>query len=121
MQKQPKLIPKEKKALREYKNLLIKKFPKDVISITLFGSKARGDSNKESDLDTLITVEEKNPYLWNTIVDYSTDLLLKYENILISPKIRSKKELNQQSPFLENIKREGIELWNKKSKKNLLD
>lgn len=121
MQKQPKLMPKEKKALKEYKNILTKKFPEEIISITLFGSKARGDSHKESDLDTLIAVKEKNPYLWNTIVDYSTDLLLKYEDILISPKIRSKKELNQQSPFLENIKREGIELWNKKKKTNLLD
>jgi hypothetical protein len=43
----------ERKALRELKERLLKKYPG--VEIILYGSKARGDFDKESDIDLLRT------------------------------------------------------------------
>ena len=46
----------EKQALRELKEKFSEKFPD--VDIILFGSKARGDFDPESDIDLLILIEE---------------------------------------------------------------
>ena len=51
-----KLNKKEKQALRELKEKLTEKFPD--VDIILFGAKARGDFDPESDIDLLILIEE---------------------------------------------------------------
>ncbi len=51
------ISPRERKALAEIKQLLLRSFPiKDII---IFGSKVRGNAAKDSDLDLLIVTEKK--------------------------------------------------------------
>jgi predicted nucleotidyltransferase len=52
----PHLAPNEQAAIRRYIAGIRERFPKDVLSVTLFGSKARGDANTESDIDLLVLV-----------------------------------------------------------------
>lgn len=111
---------KEKKALKEYKDELSIIFPSTIQSIILFGSKARGDDNADSDIDALLLVKNNNRKFWKKAVDLSADLLYKYDDVLISPKIRTKKEMARWSPLHERIKKEGIEIWNRSKKRNLL-
>lgn len=108
---------KEKRALKEYKDGLTSYFPYMIKSIVLFGSKARGDDDEDSDIDTLLLVKNKNKKLYNMAADLSADLLCKYEDVLISPKIRTKQEMARWSPLYERIKKEGIELWNPAKKR----
>jgi len=115
-----KLQDKEIKALNEYKDNLIRLPFDQVQRIVLFGSKARGGTSADSDLDTLIVVKKKNNKEWKEMVGLTADILLKYEDVLISPTIMDEKECKEWSPLMEHIKREGIELWNRKKKKNLL-
>jgi len=90
----------EQKALKEFKELLNKKYPKDIVSIKLFGSKARGDFHKESDVDVMVVLknENKSKSKKDDIADAAYDLLLKYE-VDISPRVYSLKEFN----YLNNI------------------
>ena len=50
----------EKQALKEFKNQLIKKFGSNLVILKLFGSKARGDFHKESDIDVLVIIKNLN-------------------------------------------------------------
>lgn len=120
----PKLNLKEKKALKTYKAILFKNLPNQIAKIILFGSKARGDYHRESDLDLLIITNwfKKNKDGWKKIIAGTTDILLEFKDVLISPKVKTKKEFNNSiSPLMQNINQEGIKLWDQKQKNNLLD
>ena len=110
--------------MEEYSDILIKLLGNKLYSIILFGSKARGNIEKNSDIDLMIlrTDEPKNAYdnLWQEAVKHSGKLTLKYGNIDISPKIESIKNFNNiYSPFFDRVKKEGVVLWSRKAKMNL--
>lgn len=112
---------KEKKALTDYKNNLRKNYPTLIERMMLFGSKARGDYHKYSDIDILLITNKKaNRNKWKKMIEMATDPMLEYE-VEISPRILPEKEFNERTPFLENVKKDAIELWNQKRKKNLLN
>ena len=50
------LQPHERQAVSEYLKRIEQRFPGQIISLTLFGSKARGDDD-ESDIDLLALVD----------------------------------------------------------------
>jgi predicted nucleotidyltransferase len=106
-----KLTDKETKAVQEFKNLIIHQLKDRIKSILLFGSKARGNFNKESDIDIFILVDASDSRLRKIIASSATDILIKY-GILLSPKII---EVNHFSflrrlgtAFAKNIEKEGI-------------
>ncbi|MEW6203062.1 MAG: nucleotidyltransferase domain-containing protein [bacterium] len=100
----------EKKALRELKERLLEKFPD--IEIILFGSKARGDYEEESDIDLLILIDLKvNRKLKEEITEISYDIELKYD--VVFGKIVENKDfwdsaLAKAMPLHWNIDKEGI-------------
>jgi predicted nucleotidyltransferase len=105
------LSRKEQLLLKEFKNLLLKSFPGEIIEIRMFGSRARGQATAESDLDVLIVTRNEDYHLSDRIIDLSCDLLLKHQ-IYISPKVISQRHYDQleamDSDFLYQVKQEGI-------------
>ncbi len=82
------LSPQENAAVTEFK-AQIGLLPKlRVKSMTLFGSRARGEGHEESDLDILVLVEERTSKIRNQILDIADDIYLKFE-IDISPLVLS--------------------------------
>ncbi|MBU2545341.1 nucleotidyltransferase domain-containing protein [Patescibacteria group bacterium] len=79
----------------------------------LFGSKARGDSRKDSDIDILVVLKSKSREKENFIIDLTVKILLEY-GIDISPHIYSQKEysyLNKiPSVFMQVIQKEAFAL-----------
>lgn len=113
MKKFPKLTKKEKKALKEFKKKIIQKFGKEILELKLFGSKARGDSKRYSDIDVLIVLKSLSKKREDFILGLTTKLLLKY-GVDISPCIYSKKQISKYkripSIFLQIVEREAIPL-----------
>lgn len=107
------LTPKEKKALAEFKNRIFQKFGKEILELKLFGSKARRDFKKDSDIDILLVLKNASPKNKNTIYKITTQILLKY-NVDLSVKIFSSKEFlyltNLETPFMLNLKKEALPL-----------
>jgi predicted nucleotidyltransferase len=105
------LSRKEQLLLKEFKDLLLKSFPSEIIEIRMFGSRARGQATAESDLDVLIITRHEDYRLSDRIIDLSCDLLLKHR-IYISPKVISQRHYDQleamDSDFLYQVKQEGI-------------
>lgn len=100
----------EREALKELKEKMLKKYPD--ARIILYGSKARGDFDKESDIDLLILVEQKiNTKLEEEIYHITYDIELKYDVVfgeIIENKEFWETPLANTMPLHWNINREGI-------------
>ena len=107
----PPRMPKiEKRAINDFKNQLSDKLKKNIISIQLFGSKARGDFTKDSDIDILVVLKQPSESQINYIYELTTSLIGKY-GIYLSVKIFSENEFNYYKSiptrFIANVLREG--------------
>lgn len=88
-------------------------FPCKIQNAFLYGSYARGDYDKESDVDYLLTVDldytEIEKYR-KQVAEISSDLSLE-NDVLVSIHVHPSKQFNQYSkilPFYKNILKEGI-------------
>jgi predicted nucleotidyltransferase len=83
----------EKNAILEASTMLRETFP--VKEVVLFGSKARGDDDEESDIDLLILTSQ--PVSWNERKAINNDLYeiqMKYD-VIISTLITTVREWNE--------------------------
>ena len=75
------LNPTEKTALQRFLTSLQGKYGQIINRVILFGSKARGDSNPDSDIDLLILTEIENWSIRNDIWRIAARLELSYDVI----------------------------------------
>ncbi len=112
------ITKKETRAIAEYRELLLKEFPNRISKLILFGSKARGDSGIDSDLDLLIVLTKNGRQATKEIVMLTHQPIAKFM-VDISPIVVEEKFFKSWSPLLEHINKDGIVLWtNKQAKKN---
>jgi predicted nucleotidyltransferase len=97
--------------LLELKNHLIKNFGDTVKDVILFGSRARGDSEKFSDYDVLIVLgDDYSGRDENAILDLCYDIDLKFD-ILLDVHIISEIELTTtrgKQPIFINAVKSGV-------------
>ncbi|MFQ6063247.1 MAG: nucleotidyltransferase domain-containing protein [Methanosarcinales archaeon] len=105
----------KKEIAKQFAKEVSKKFRDHIISIILFGSVAKGEDNKYSDIDILVL--SKNPYLirkeFSKII---VDFLEKYGE-LIESLILEEKDLTRNMelgmPIIDDIKKSEVVLWGK--------
>ena len=123
--RQPKLrkilTARKLKAVDEYISAYVKFYPNKVDKIILFGSQARKKARPDSDLDLLMVANMADSQLrplsplWQKAVSLADEIDYKYNyRIGISPKLISKNYFNKWSPFMQNVWREGLALWERK-------
>jgi predicted nucleotidyltransferase len=112
------LTQSERAALDDLVARLRQDYADRVIRVVLFGSKVRGDFNAESDLDVFVLLNSDDWHLHDKIVSLSSPISLKH-NALISPKVIGpslyQRMRKLRSFFLENVRKEGVTLWTKRS------
>ncbi|UCD15757.1 MAG: nucleotidyltransferase domain-containing protein [Candidatus Omnitrophota bacterium] len=104
------LTKKETLAILEYEKLLLERFPKRLKKLILFGSKARGNSNRSSDLDILVVLTKNGKRARQEIASLTHNPIIHFK-VLISPIIVEEKFFKKWSPLLSHIKKEGITIW----------
>lgn len=102
---------KVKEAVDKLKERLINRFGNE-LEIYLFGSVARGDSDKESDIDILVLVPfELNNSLEEEIFDIAYDIELEH-GVVFGMIVYSKdywySQISQITPLYKNVKKEGV-------------
>lgn len=106
-----KLNKKDNEALKKFRIKIEKLLPDKLIEIKLFGSKARGDARRESDLDVLVVISSGDWHIVDIVYEIATDILLE-TGVCVSPKVITKEEYNHLhnvgNLFLKNVIREGI-------------
>ncbi len=104
---------KENKMLMELKDSLKRLLGDRIVGLILFGSRARGDYDNESDIDIAIIVHGLSRALKNQILNTVADIELKYITP-ISAIVFSDEEFNhlkkRERRIAIDIEREGIPL-----------
>jgi len=80
------LTPNEQTAIDEYLARIHRQFDEQILSVTLFGSKARGDSDAESDIDLLVVVNKESWELRSALWRVASDVGLVH-NLVISVRV----------------------------------
>ncbi|MFP4395127.1 MAG: nucleotidyltransferase domain-containing protein [Anaerolineales bacterium] len=111
------LTENERAALEAFVSRLHQHYGDDVLRVDLFGSKARGDFDAESDIDVLIVArfpEDEHWKHWKQITDIAWDVELEY-GIVMSTVIKTPVEFNRMQRdrllLYRNIEEDGITLW----------
>ncbi len=103
------LSPNESAALRKLKAALARDFR--LVELRLFGSKARGDSDQESDIDVLVVLEDYDWEVEKAVCDLCFAINLEF-HVLLSPVLYRRSEfdsdLTRITPFYQAVTREGI-------------
>ena len=105
------LTQEERIAVMEFAELIRKRFGSMIKEIILFGSKVRGKSEKESDIDILLVLSSLSWEIKKSISEQAAEENMKH-NVLIStvrydastwddPVIKA-------SPFAKTVRREGV-------------
>jgi predicted nucleotidyltransferase len=107
------LTTNEQQAIQSFVLRLHERFSDQVLQVTLFGSKARGDSDRWSDIDILITVREESWSLREEISTLAADVSLEHD-VLIGPRVigleRWESMKHDGFSLYRNISAEGIPL-----------
>ncbi|SRR3989338_1702818 len=105
------LNKKENEALKKFRIKIEKLLLDNLVEVKLFGSKARGDARKDSDLDVIVIISSGDWHTSDMIYGIATDILIE-TGVCVSPKVITKEEYNHLrnigNIFLKNVIREGI-------------
>jgi predicted nucleotidyltransferase len=106
-----KLRPKDAAAIEEFVERLRKVLGDNVIEVKLFGSKATGKDQPDSDMDVLVAVDKGGVEVEDEVLDIAFETNLKHE-VYISPRVIDRATLTDPvwriTPFLRAIAEEGI-------------
>ena len=107
------LSEKEKRVIESFVKDLRTNLGDQIVSIRLFGSKARNDFDKESDIDILVLIKKKNEGIRKKVAEILTDYLLEYD-LPLSPVLYDLYEYEKNkeigSFFFKEVEKEGIVL-----------
>ncbi len=107
------LNPPDQRALREFVAYLHRSIPNKVEFVALFGSKARGDSQQDSDIDVLVILSREDRELRREILRQAARVSLKYD-VLLSPRVIGTERWERMRGFslYQNVQKEaaGLEI-----------
>lgn len=102
------LTPQEHQALDVFVELLYRQYPDRVRDVILYGSKARGDSHPDSDIDILILVDGDDWRFSHAVSTLAANVSLNYD-VLFGPLVIGYARW-PRSILYRNISAEGIPL-----------
>jgi predicted nucleotidyltransferase len=102
------LTHKERRAVDAFVSSLRRQYPDRIRDVILFGSKARGDSHPDSDIDILIVVDNDDWRFSHAISQLAARVSLNYD-VLLGPRVIRQARW-QHSLLYSTISSEGIPL-----------
>jgi predicted nucleotidyltransferase len=108
-----KLKPNERKAINAFSRRLKKALGKQLVSVLLFGSKARGDSNWDSDVDIFVLIRKQTVASLSKVAKVASDIWWDYDVLLSTVTYDLEEEEKNTalgSFFFQAVKNEGIRI-----------
>ena len=115
----PSSLPEqERRAIEAFLKRVRQAYPQRVKQMSLFGSKARGDSHAASDIDILLIVDEEDWHFRHAISDIAADVSLAHD-VLIEPRVIGQARWDEMRrhrfALYENVQAEGVGLVSARS------
>ena len=89
-------------------------FRNNISMIILYGSVARGNATKESDIDIAIVVRSQmDDATKRRFLNWAADMDIRHERVfsIVDIQESNMKKWEDVLPFYQNVKKEGIVLW----------
>ncbi|MFQ5614768.1 MAG: nucleotidyltransferase domain-containing protein [Anaerolineae bacterium] len=103
----------EQTAVTEYITRIRRRFRGRILTVMLFGSKARGDAEPESDIDLLVLVDVETNRFRSALWRIASDISLDY-NVVLSPRVYGQTRWQEMGrirlPLYRAIVADGIPL-----------
>lgn len=101
----------ERKAITFFKKRLAERLPEENAQLLLFGSKARGDAHRESDIDLMVLLDRDTRAVVKKVYDSVIETQLATD-VCFSLKPVSRKRFaawqRKRTPFIYNVLRDGV-------------
>jgi len=107
------LLPHESAAINEYANRLAQALGREWVGLWLFGSKARGDFEPDSDIDILLVLRAIRPETRWQVWGLASDISLEYDillNVHMIDAARWDDERRYRGTLWREIDRDGVPL-----------
>lgn len=108
------LTKREKEALRNFVERLHQSLGENLVRIILFGSKARGEAKRGSDIDLLVILRNRNIPVEKNVIEQVVETELHYNVYRLSPIIYSVRDYEERkkigTPFISEIESAGVTL-----------
>ncbi len=105
---------RQRKALTEFRDRVVKELGDRINAIIVYGSVARGEAGEESDIDVLIVGKDKEIRSMITEISYEIDYENRFETF-ITPVYYTKEEIEHRikigSPFIHEVLKDGVALY----------
>ena len=105
------LTRKEKKAIEIFKARLAERLPGEKIGLLLFGSKARGDDRRGSDIDLMVLMKSDARDAVHEVYETVTETQLKTD-VCMSLRPVSRRRFaawkRKRTPFICNVVKDGV-------------
>ncbi len=107
------LTPREKRAVAAFVRGIKKELGEDILKVTLFGSKVRGDCGPDSDVDLILVLRVKDRKAEDKIFTILVDVELA-TGAALSPIVYYRRRYERSkrlgSPFIKTVEAEGVAL-----------
>jgi predicted nucleotidyltransferase len=108
------LTDKERQGVTEFVRKARQRFDDQLVSIVLFGSRARGEAEPDSDMDVLVVMTSAEPEIRRKVRYLAVEVWLEH-GIYLSTRVWSQvhwRKLEElQTMLYQNIRRDGINLF----------
>lgn len=105
------LSKKEKQGVLEFKKRLLEEFSNQIDNILLYGSKARGDAKKTSDIDILVIIKDDS--YKDKVSDIAFDIILEYGlelSVITFSEAQWHKYLSLPTSFSYTVQKEAVKI-----------
>jgi predicted nucleotidyltransferase len=102
--------PKVKRLVGQVKAFLHERYGDGIKRVILYGSHARGEATTDSDVDVLVLVNESlNPReVEDSLSELLYDIILEEHELVSVIAVSEERFANYDSPFMLNVRKEGI-------------
>ncbi len=96
---------------REYCQRLKDRLGDNLVSVTLYGSRARGDAREGSDFDLIVCVRERTKQVREIVLDVDVEMMNEFDELFVGMVYdEAEWKRAERFPFGWNVKKEGLPL-----------